>query len=438
MSEQQPRTDVPASETEPASDSSSVASPPPPPVPSKDPKLQYTAPESNITSTRLAAQVDDIFKVPPLVALKLLSAGVEALVTITGDIPPTPPPTSPTMPNMRGMEAEKKNIVRSHSERSLARLLKEATLNSPRPAGSPSKATTSQQPALASTASPAPQSQPIDGVQLRTSNPTSPPRLESQSQASCAQQPYIVIGENSQPLNLQHSAITRRFYSKAPPPISITDYLLRIHAYCPMSTAVYLATSTYIHRLAVVERAIVVTRRNAHRLLLAGLRVAMKALEDLSYPHAKVARVGGVSEAELGRLEVSFCFLTGFELTVGKDDLTKQWEMLKQGKGGWGVTGQPAGGIGMLRLERPPAARGNTSEESKANSRKVLESYDEPYDSQPSGKQTKQSDEHEKDPGNVYAPHIKPARGLKASISNPGVSEEAKQRAQEKLDAMQK
>lgn len=98
-----------------------------------------------------------------------------------------------------------------------------------------------------------------------------------------------------------------------------------------MSTAVYLATSLYIHRLAVDERAVAVTRRNAHRLLLAGLRVAMKALEDLSYPHAKVAKVGGVSELELARLEISFCFLCGFELMVGSAMLQDHWVMMKEG-----------------------------------------------------------------------------------------------------------
>ena len=93
-------------------------------------------------------------------------------------------------------------------------------------------------------------------------------------------EPFIIIGANAEPLNLQHSAITRKFYSKKPPPISIDDYLIRIHEFCPMSTGVYLATSVYIHRLAVEERAILVTRRNCRRLLLAGLWVAMKALES--------------------------------------------------------------------------------------------------------------------------------------------------------------
>ncbi|KAK3369608.1 cyclin-domain-containing protein [Lasiosphaeria ovina] len=338
--------------SEAASDSSSVPTPPPPPVPSTDPKLLYVQTAGNdITSPRLIAQVDDIFKVSPLAALKLLSAGIEALVTLTGDIPPTPPPRSPTIPHMRGMEAEKKSIVRSNSEKNLARLAaQQGSTNSPRPGRSP--LVPSENPAASPGAS-ASHTQPIDGVHLRTPNPTPPPMSEAQPQPPLA--PYLVVGENSQPLNLQHSAITRKFYSRLPPPISITEYLLRIHRFCPMSTAVYLATSLYIHRLAVLEQAIVVTKRNAHRLLLAGLRVAMKALEDLSYPHDKFSKVGGVSEVELARLEISFCFLTGFELVVDEKALRDQWDLLRRGVDYWGLMGPPsAAEDDVLRLEEPP------------------------------------------------------------------------------------
>ncbi|KAL1967785.1 hypothetical protein VTN77DRAFT_2474 [Rasamsonia byssochlamydoides] len=115
---------------------------------------------------------------------------------------------------------------------------------------------------------------------------------------------------------VQQNVLVKRFYSKKAPPISLEDYLLRLHKYCPMSTAVYLATSLYITRMALVEKIILVTPRNVHRLVLAGLRVAMKALEDLSYPHSRFARVGGVTERELTRLEITFCFLTDFELRV--------------------------------------------------------------------------------------------------------------------------
>ncbi|KAI0016316.1 cyclin-domain-containing protein [Xylariomycetidae sp. FL0641] len=319
-------------------------SPPPPPNPSNDPRLVSQARSSPALHALMGtASSEDLFKLSPLAALKLLSSGVEALVRITGDIPPTPPPASPTIPNMRGLQREKAAIVRSHSEKNLARLREQAAEQSHR-----QKQQQQQQQEQAQNQNQAQgffgasaAAQPIDGVQLK--QPTAPPAK--------VPEPYVVIGADSQPLNLQHSAITRKFYSKAPPPISVEDYLLRIHRFCPMSTAVYLATSLYIFRLAVEERAIPVTKRNCHRLLLAGLRVAMKALEDLSYPHAKMAHVGGVSEPELARLEISFCFLAGFELVVREETLRKHWEALEQGRGA-GVHG--AGGVGMLGMGSVP------------------------------------------------------------------------------------
>ncbi|KAM0256102.1 hypothetical protein ACHAQJ_005189 [Trichoderma viride] len=348
-------------------DPSPVHDLPPPPVPSSDPRLSIdhdTSP-GNSTPTDNSNDEYDLFKLKPIDALQLLSASVELLVRITGDVPPTPPPKTPTDPQMSNMQAEKESIARSHSEKSLARLRAQAlreeqeeklrkqrqqqqlrqqqhqqqqqqqqkqSQRNRSPVGSVSKLQAysasmsaqliAQQDAYA---------QSIDGVRLkhdslrRTNPSSSAPNLHPP-------EPYIVVGADSQPLNLQHGAITRKFYSKNEPPISVHQYLLRLHQFCPMSTAVYLATSLYIHRLAVEEHAIPVTKRNAHRLVLAGLRVAMKALEDLSYPHNKIAKVGGVSEVELARLEISFCFLAGFELVVGEEILKKHWEILREGK----------------------------------------------------------------------------------------------------------
>ncbi|CRK32119.1 hypothetical protein BN1708_016079 [Verticillium longisporum] len=245
------------------SGSSDVPELPPPPNPASDPSL-LTGDHEDDNPRSPPPLHDNIFKISPRSAMKLLSSGVEALTRITGDIPPT---------------------QQQH-------------------------------------------------------------------------EPYIIIGENSQPLNLQHGAITRKFYSKKPPPISIEDYLARLHRFCPMSTAVYLATSLYIHRLAVDERAIPVTRRNCHRLVLAGLRVAMKALEDLSYAHGKMAKVGGVSEVELARLEISFCFLANFELVVREDALQKHADVLREGTS-FHVLRQ---GVPTLTLNRRPKERILTAE----------------------------------------------------------------------------
>ncbi|KAG5953913.1 hypothetical protein E4U53_007825 [Claviceps sorghi] len=309
----------------------------------------------------------DIFNLPAVEALRLLSASVELLVRMTGDYPPTPPPMTVTYPQMSGLQVEKENIVRSHSQQNLARLRQQQAEATAEPASASSNVdmnafraysasmsaqliaqrkdattdtTTPPEPELMSAAEP----QPVDGVQFKHHAPEP--------------QPYIIVGEDSQPVNLQHGAITRKFYSKKEPPISINQYLTRLHQFCPMSTAVYLATSLYIHRLAVEERAIPVTRRNAHRLVLAGLRVAMKVLEDLSYPHAKIAKVGGVSEVELARLEISFCFLAGFDLIVGEELLRSHWEELRGSKAQAVLKGMEVPTLKLARRPRevPPAS----------------------------------------------------------------------------------
>lgn len=130
---------------------------------------------------------------------------------------------------------------------------------------------------------------------------------------------------------VQQSVLSKRFLSKRVPPITLKDYLLRLHQYCPMSTGVYLATSMYITRMVNTEKVIQVNGRNMHRLVLAGLRVAMKTLEDLSYPHSRVAKVGGVTERELSKLEVSFCFLADFDLRVDAHMLFEQARLLQAG-----------------------------------------------------------------------------------------------------------
>lgn len=290
--------------------------PPKTPNPSADIGLTMATPNIDADTLPSSPTSLDVFTITPVTALKLLCAGVEALVRVTGDIPPTPPPVHPTPTNMRGMQAEKENIVRSHSQTDLN------LLQPPTPSNLNGASVDD-----------------IDGVTFRKTPLGSPEIVVAE--------PYIVIGANAEPVNLQHSAITRKFYSKQPPPISLEDYLMRIHKFCPMSTAVYLATSVYIHRLAVEERAIPVTRRNCHRLLLAGLRVAMKALEDHSYPHRRFSKVGGVSENELARLEISFCFLTNFELRTTNEILLKQVLSLKSISAAQGAVG----GYGMgLRL----------------------------------------------------------------------------------------
>jgi hypothetical protein len=265
---------------------------PKPPEPENDcgivPSIKSPGPEED----ELNPENLDIFKLEAVSALKLLCRGVETLVRLTGDIPPTPPARSrapsPSPPGPSG--------------------LRNAIAPDDPPARKENRGFSTSQP------------EHIDGVPF-VKTPIGSPEAH-------AHEPIHDVGAHQQPIHIQHGVIARKFWSKRPPPISLEDYLLRMHRFCPMSTAVYLATWHYISRLAVHERSVPATPRNAHRLLLAGLRVAMKALEDLSWPHGRFSKVGGVSEGELGRLEITFCFLMDFTLKVDPVIMQKEAEEL--------------------------------------------------------------------------------------------------------------
>lgn len=258
---------------------------PAPPAPENDRGIIPTIKSPSVEGLEdITPETVDIFKLEAVAALKLLCRSIDDLVQLTGDVPPTPPSRSRGASPSRSLSKLRESVTAANLSTP-----KKENLAPGRPSG---------------------QGQHIDGLPFMKTPIGSPEAHEHEPAAA------HIIGADAQPVYVQHGALARKFYSKRPPPISTEDYLMRMHKYCPMSTAVYLAASVYITRLAIQEKILPVTPRNVHRLLLACLRVAMKALEDLSWPHARFSKVGGVSEGELGRLEITFCYLMDFSLKV--------------------------------------------------------------------------------------------------------------------------
>lgn len=220
----------------------------------------------------------------PLAALKMLSAALHKLATAIGDIP--------SKPSSNYLAASRTSTDRGES----------------------------RSPFTSRPATPTPDIHPEELSTVSIPEPEAEP---------C--EPTITIIEaDANPLGIQQEMIARKFFSKKAPPISIEDYLLRLQQYCPMSTAVYLAAGTYVQKLAVDERTVPITKRTIHRLALASLRVAMKALEDLRYPQSRFAGVGGVERSELGKLEIALCYLVDFDLQVNNEYLYDKMELLRQ------------------------------------------------------------------------------------------------------------
>ncbi|KAL8635576.1 MAG: hypothetical protein Q9226_009342, partial [Calogaya cf. arnoldii] len=180
---------------------------PPPPSPSADQNTlpQITSPTTEVEDLGFKAINDDvdIFDMSELAALKLLCSTVEALIKITGDIPPTPPVTAVKPPRPRVVSLGTENQP-PHSRSS--------SIDWRRSQPPPSKEwnTAESVPERAKTPIGSPEAKPTEPLHVVDADPT--------------------------PLHIQHGAIARKFYSKVAPPIPLEEYLLRLQKYCPMST----------------------------------------------------------------------------------------------------------------------------------------------------------------------------------------------------------
>ncbi|GJW26440.1 cyclin-U1-1 [Tanacetum coccineum] len=106
------------------------------------------------------------------------------------------------------------------------------------------------------------------------------------------------------------------FHGVRPPAITIPKYLDRIYKYTNCSPACFVVGYVYIDRLVHRHPGSLVVSLNVHRLLVTSIMVAAKVLDDVHYNNAFYARVGGVTNVELNRLEVEFLFMLDFKLTV--------------------------------------------------------------------------------------------------------------------------
>ncbi|KAK5133800.1 hypothetical protein LTR08_007229 [Meristemomyces frigidus] len=270
-----------------AGDTPGTCALPPPPEPSaavpSQPVDQSFSGRSD-EPLRLQNEKWDITSISGLGALRMLIGALQDLADIMGDVPPTPPVSRPTTPNR--------------------------------------KVGTSQ---LRRTPSPDNKCSTIIG------SPEAHPH-----------EPIAVqVGVDADHTTLQRIAIARRFFSKSVPTFTVSEYLFRMHHHCPHSPGVYLTAAVYCHRLCVADLLVPATNRTVHRLSLAAIRVAAKALEDNKWPQERVAGVGGVSRTQLLNLEVTLCFLLDFDLGVDEKMLAKRMFLLQQaGRQGLGARGK--------------------------------------------------------------------------------------------------
>lgn len=104
---------------------------------------------------------------------------------------------------------------------------------------------------------------------------------------------------------LQDGQLTR-FHSRAPPGISVRDYLSRLIVHATISPPILLSMVYYVDRLCALYPAFTISSLTVHRFLITAVTVAAKGLSDSFWTNNTYARVGGVSVRELALLELEF------------------------------------------------------------------------------------------------------------------------------------
>ncbi|XP_057961294.1 cyclin-U1-1-like [Malania oleifera] len=108
----------------------------------------------------------------------------------------------------------------------------------------------------------------------------------------------------------------RAFHGARAPNISLAKYVERLYKYCSCSPACLVVGYIYIDRMVHRHPRFLLVSLNVHRLLVTSVMLASKMLDDVHYNNAFYARVGGVSNAELNRLELELLSMLDYGVMV--------------------------------------------------------------------------------------------------------------------------
>lgn len=119
-----------------------------------------------------------------------------------------------------------------------------------------------------------------------------------------------------------------RFHSRAPPGISVLDYLQRLTTHATLSPPILLSVVYYIDRLCAIYPAFTISSLTVHRFLITSATVASKGLSDSFWTNKTYARVGGVSMKELALLELEFLMRMDWRIVPKPEVLVDYYKSL--------------------------------------------------------------------------------------------------------------
>ena len=136
------------------------------------------------------------------------------------------------------------------------------------------------------------------------------------------------------PIPLRNGHLTR-FHSRAPPGISVLDYLQRLTTHATLSPPILLSMVYYIDRLCALYPAFTISSLTVHRFLITSATVASKGLSDSFWTNKTYAKVGGVSMKELALLELEFLSRVDWRIVPSPEVLVDYYRSLIERSDGY-------------------------------------------------------------------------------------------------------
>lgn len=136
-----------------------------------------------------------------------------------------------------------------------------------------------------------------------------------------------------------HNNQLTRFHSRAPPGISVVDYLQRLTTHATLSPPILLSMVFYIDKLCALYPAFTISSLTVHRFLITAATVASKGLSDSFWTNKTYARVGGVSVRELALLELEFLVRVQWRIVPQPEVLVDYYRSLVRRTAGYTMEG---------------------------------------------------------------------------------------------------
>lgn len=152
-----------------------------------------------------------------------------------------------------------------------------------------------------------------------------------------------------------------RFHSRAPPGISVHDYLSRLTTHATLSPPILLSMVYYIDKLCALYPAFTISSLTVHRFLITAATVASKGLSDSFWTNRTYAKVGGVSVKELALLELEFLVRVQWRIVPVPEVLSDYYRSLVGRTIGYVLEGQEENGHDTQMQEPAPNVTGDGS-----------------------------------------------------------------------------